>query len=193
MLFASRFWPGLRDGTLRVTFRRWKRPQVKTGGRYRTPAGRLEVDAIEEVDPATLQDADAVAAGFHNLAEMLAALDAYLPAPLYRIDFHRIEEPDPRAVLQQDDALDTDARAELDRRLDRLDKAAKRGPWTRATLRAIAEQPGVVSTVLAAECGVERMAFKADVRKLKNLGLTISLERGYELSPRGQAYLAGLA
>jgi hypothetical protein len=26
------------------------------------------------------------------------------------------------------------------------------------------------------------------VRKLKNLGLTVSLEIGYELSPRGQAY-----
>ena len=37
----------------------------------------------------------------------------------------------------------------------------------------------------------ERLPFKADVRKLKNLGLTISLGVGYELSPRGQAYLDG--
>jgi hypothetical protein len=28
-----------------------------------------------------------------------------------------------------------------------------------------------------------------DVRKLKNLGLTLSLRVGYELSPRGIAYL----
>jgi hypothetical protein len=28
-----------------------------------------------------------------------------------------------------------------------------------------------------------------DVRKLKNLGLTLSLEKGYRLSPRGEAYL----
>ena len=37
--------------------------------------------------------------------------------------------------------------------------------------------------------GRERLAFKADVRKLKNLGLTLSHEVGYSLSPRGQAYL----
>jgi hypothetical protein len=33
--------------------------------------------------------------------------------------------------------------------------------------------------------------FTTDVRKLKNLGLTMSLPVGYELSPRGQAYLDG--
>ena len=32
-------------------------------------------------------------------------------------------------------------------------------------------------------------AFKRDVRKLKELGLTESLERGYRLSPRGRAVL----
>ena len=43
---------------------------------------------------------------------------------------------------------------------------------------------------LADEVGRERLPFKADVRKLKNLGLTISLGVGYRLSPRGEAYLA---
>ncbi len=32
--------------------------------------------------------------------------------------------------------------------------------------------------------------FKLDVRKLKARGLTISLEKGYRLSPRGERYLA---
>ena len=39
-------------------------------------------------------------------------------------------------------------------------------------------------------CGRERLPFKADVRKLKELGLTESLEVGYRLSPRGRALLA---
>ena len=34
--------------------------------------------------------------------------------------------------------------------------------------------------------------FKLDVRKLKNLGLTYSLEVGYRLTPRGAAYLDAL-
>ena len=36
---------------------------------------------------------------------------------------------------------------------------------------------------------MERPAFKLNVRKLKALGLTESLEVGYRLSPRGAAYL----
>jgi hypothetical protein len=33
---------------------------------------------------------------------------------------------------------------------------------------------------------------KVDIRKLKSLGLTISHDVGYELSPRGTAYLSWL-
>ncbi len=57
-------------------------------------------------------------------------------------------------------------------------------------LRLIGDRPGVRAGDLAAELGRERLAFKADVRKLKALGLTESLEVGYRLSPRGRAYLA---
>ena len=37
---------------------------------------------------------------------------------------------------------------------------------------------------------MDRPAFKLNVRKLKALGLTESLEVGYRLSPRGAAFLA---
>ena len=46
---------------------------------------------------------------------------------------------------------------------------------------------------LADELGLERLAFKTDVRKLKALGLTESLPVGYRLSPRGQAWLDQLS
>lgn len=42
---------------------------------------------------------------------------------------------------------------------------------------------------LAESLGRERAPFKLDVRKLKNLGLTISLTVGDRISPRGRAYL----
>jgi hypothetical protein len=76
-------------------------------------------------------------------------------------------------------------------RLDRMDRAAEQ-PWTHSTLRQIQRLAGVVSTELAAEAGQERQAYKIRVRRLKALGLTESLERGYRLSPRGQAYLAAI-
>ena len=37
---------------------------------------------------------------------------------------------------------------------------------------------------------MEKMAFKRRIRMLKELGLTESLEVGYQLSPRGRALLA---
>lgn len=42
---------------------------------------------------------------------------------------------------------------------------------------------------LAALLGRETLPFKADVRRLKALGLTESLDVGYRLSPRGRAFL----
>jgi hypothetical protein len=65
----------------------------------------------------------------------------------------------------------------------------RRGPWTDTVLRLIAERPGVRAPDLAASLGRETLPFKRDVRKLKELGLTESLEVGYRLSQRGRAYL----
>jgi hypothetical protein len=53
----------------------------------------------------------------------------------------------------------------------------------------IADRPGVRAPDLAASLGRETLAFKRDVRKLKELGLTRSLAVGYEISHRGRAYL----
>jgi predicted transcriptional regulator len=83
-------------------------------------------------------------------------------------------------------ALDDAALATLQKRLVRLDA---KGPWTRATLQLIADNPAVRAGDLAASVARETAPFKIDVRKLKNLGMTESLEVGYRISPRGQQYL----
>jgi biotin operon repressor len=70
-----------------------------------------------------------------------------------------------------------------------MDRRARSGPWTRKTLELIRAQPGVRAADLAAELGRPRDDFKQDVRRLKRLGLTISLEIGYRLSPLGEAFL----
>jgi hypothetical protein len=189
MLFQKRFWPGLTDGSITQTFRRWKRRQVVAGHRYRTAAGILEVEAVDVVDASHVTDADARRAGHTTAAALLADLRGTSDLPLYRIRFHHVDEPDPRAELAADDALAPADVDELDRRLARLDRASAHGPWTRATLEAIAARPGVRAGDLADSFGRERQPFKLDVRKLKALGLTISLDVGYRLSPRGEAYL----
>ena len=163
---------------------------MKVGGIYRTLGLALEVDALTTVPVATLTDADARAAGETDVDALRRRLGE--PAPeevVFRVAFHLVDAPDPRVALRADDALDDDAVAEIDRRLDRLDRASSHGPWTRPTLAVIAEHPGVVSTELAEKLGRERFALKTDIRKLKGLGLTESLLVGYRLSPRGEAYL----
>ena len=191
MLFEQRLWAGLADGSVTVTFRRWKRPRARAGGRHRTPAGVLAVDAVAEVDPAAIGEDDARAAGFASLADLLRQLDRHGDGPVYRVDFHHVGA-DPREALRQDAELPEQELARLRARLDRLDLAARDGPWTVAALRLIADRPGVRAGDLAEAAGRERLAFKTDVRKLKELGLTESLEVGYRLSPRGRALLERL-
>jgi len=185
-----RFWDGIRDGSVTVTFRRWKRPQAKAGNTNRTPAGIVRVDSVDVVDPAKITNVDARRSGFSSAAAVRAALHGSPELPVYRVAFHLADEPDPREELQQRADLTADDIAELDKRLGRLDAASPHGPWTRQTLALIAERPQVRAGDLADAVGRERLPFKADVRKLKALGLTISFSPGYGLSPRGEAYLA---
>ena len=189
MLFEQRFWEPVARGEVTVTFRRWKRRQAITGNRYRTPLAIIEADAVDVVTVDDITDEDAHAGGFESVDQLVEALRGTADLDLYRIRFHVVDEPDPRALLAAADALTTGDRDELDRRLDRLDRASRHGSWTRATLELIGRRPGVRAGDLADDLGRERLPFKTDVRKLKNLGLTISLPVGYELSPRGQAYL----
>jgi hypothetical protein len=196
VLFQARFWPLIADGSITVTFRRWKRRQVVAGHRYRTGhriVGRImiEVDDVREVDPARITNADAKRAGFPDAHTLVGQLRGDDDLPVFRIAFHVVDEPDPRSVLAATSELSAADRSEIDRRLERLDRASSHGAWTRAVLDVIAARPAVRAADLAAGFGRETQPFKTDVRKLKNLGLTESLEVGYRLSPRGRAYLDG--
>jgi hypothetical protein len=150
------------------------------------------VDAIDVVDPARITAADARRAGFASTAELLAELRRTDDLPTYRVRFHAAEGPDPRTTLAADAALGTTEVEAIRTRLARLDRASAHGPWTTDVLRSIAAQPATRAADLAAGFGRETQPFKLDVRKLKNLGLTLSLEVGYRLSPRGEAYLAAV-
>ena len=161
---------------------------MKAGGALRTRVGVLAIDSVDLIQPEQVTDADAQRAGRPDRAALLASLRG--DGRLYRIGFH-LAGPDPRIALRKRADLTAEERADLDRRLARLDAASRHGPWTVRVLRLIADRPGTRAADLAAELGREKPAFKADVRKLKELGLTESLEVGYRLSPRGRAYLDG--
>ncbi|MCW2703610.1 MAG: hypothetical protein JWQ37_1605 [Blastococcus sp.] len=187
MLISRAIAEGMADGSVTVAYRRWDRPRVRPGSTQRTVAGVVRFDSVEEVDPATLTEEDAARAGVRSLAELLRLLGRRDGAHVYRMRVC-LAGADPRIALRQQDELSDDDRKAVDERLDRWD-AARAGPWTREILRLIADRPGVRAPDLAASLGRETLPFKRDVRKLKELGLTHSLEVGYEISPRGRAYL----
>jgi hypothetical protein len=188
MMIPARVLAGLRAGTMDRAFRRWERPRVRAGGSQRTPIGVIGFEAVEIVEPDDLVEEDAVRAGFASLAQLLAFVDRRTDRPLIRVRL-RLVGPDPRVALRATVPDDHDL-AEIERRLERLDRASRHGPWTRAALAAIGARPGVPAVELAASFGRDKLPFKLDVRKLKELGLTESLRPGYRLSPRGESVLA---
>jgi hypothetical protein len=193
LLFQRRFHEGLVQGDVTLTFRLWDKPHVKPGGRYRChPIGVLEVDRVERVLARDVTAKDAKASGFPSKDELLEYLGSFSggglqpDTELWRVEFHYGGDGD-----RVEGALDTDLDAEDVRAIEeKLAKLDAKGPWTATTLDLIRRHPRVAASQLAAKVARETAPFKADVVRLKRLGLTQSFEVGYELSPRGEAFLA---
>jgi hypothetical protein len=190
MLFTAATLRGLADGRVNCTYRRWEVVRPKIGSRFTTAAGVVEVTSITRALEEQLTEQDAADAGFDSVAALIKWTSAKGRGELYRIGIV-LAGPDPRIELRRSDHLTSADVSTLRAKLERTDRAAAQ-PWTHSTLRQIQRLPGVVSTELAAEAGQDRHTYKLRVRRLKALGLTESLERGYRLSPRGQAYLASI-
>ena len=163
-----------------MTIRAWQKPQATPGKEYKLGAHeKIQVHAVDTVSLSELRDRDAKASGFASTDELVTMLRKESRRKLtsrsrvYRIRF--------RYAGQWKDDTKSYSRDELERKLDRM------GAWSRELLALIAKNPGVSSAVLADKMGKERIALKADVRKLKRLGLTRSLETGYEVTSVGRS------
>lgn len=190
LLFQKRFHEGLVSGAVTVTFRRWDRPHVRAGGRYRChPIGVLEVLEVTRVPVAAIDDEDARRAGFADRTALLAYVESAKDGPIgetiVKVVLRHGGDGD-RTPLALETAMDPATVEDIRKRLERLDRDA---PWTTKTLALIEKHPRVAASKLAAKLGRDTLPFKVDVRKLKKLGLTQSFEVGYEISPRGRAFL----
>jgi hypothetical protein len=192
MLFKADFHERIRSGEIRCTVRIWQSPRVKVGGRYALGAGAVVVDKIYETSLDEITPALARRSGFASLADLLKTAKHGYGERVFVIDFHydgsrgARPRPETHAVSAEELAL-------LVQRLEAMDARSKIGAWTLETLRAIEARPGVLAAKLARALGRPRDELKRDVRKLKNLGLTYSLEVGYRLTPKGEALLASLS
>ena len=192
MLFQRRFHERIRSGEIRCTVRIWQRPHVKLGGRYALGGGAIVVDDLHETRLDDITPALALRCGFPSLVDLLKTAKHGPGERVFVIDFHydgkASARPKPSTA-----AVSAEELVELVQRLEAMYGRAKIGAWTLATLRAIEARPGVLAAKLARSLGRPRDEFKRDVRKLKTLGLTFSLEIGYRLTPKGEALLASLS
>jgi hypothetical protein len=80
------------SGAITVTFRRWRRAKVKIGGRYLVGTAQIEVDSIELMPFAAIDEADLRLSGEPDLESLRQRAAHAGPISdetlLYRIEFH---------------------------------------------------------------------------------------------------------
>ncbi|PRB13303.1 hypothetical protein [Microbacterium sp. MYb62] len=188
MMLTDAVARGVASGSVTLAFRRWSRARVRPGDRFLSSAGIIEIVSIAETAAARITEDDARAAGVRTTASLLSTFRGQATDPVFRIGLAWVG-PDPRIALAEDAELADADREEIDARLAGLDRSSAVGAWTRGALESIRDHPGVPAEALRGD--LPKDVFKRSIRKLKELGLTRSLTIGYELSPRGHAYLRG--
>ncbi len=191
MLIKSIHLQGIKSGTIKLTFRSWEKPAVKEGTLLKTFIGLVKVVSISAIKESQITKKDLKDAGFENLEQLLKSLRQNDNNKIYRIEL-RYHSDDPRIELREQTVLTESALIELKDKLIRLDKFSKQELWTRKILLAIKDNPRLRAADLAKLIGFEKQWLKLNIRKLKNLGLTISHEVGYELSPLGKEFVKKL-
>jgi hypothetical protein len=90
--FSRELRASVLSGDITVSFRLWKRPQVKPGGRYRVGDGQIEVESVELIPFAFIDEADLRRSGEtdrESLRRRAAHAGPIHPETLlHRIEFH---------------------------------------------------------------------------------------------------------
>lgn len=189
MMLPRAVLDGVVAGEIDLAFRRWTRRMHVPGGSQRTAVGVISFDEVDVVDPDDITEEEARRSGM-ELARLREVLDRK-PGDVYRIRLSWAGD-DERVALREKSRLSPRQRDEIVARLAVMDARSKKGPWTRQHLELIDARPGELAETIAESIGRPKLPFKADVRRLKELGLTESLRPGYRLSPRGRAVLRHL-
>jgi hypothetical protein len=175
---------GIKSGKITLAFRKWKRPSVKTGGTLLTEMGVIRIVEVSPASLVSITDAEARKAGYATRDEVIDQLSKFDEGKVYRVRM-KYESEDPRIGLREQTSLSDVDFQKLVKRLERLDQASKTGPWTRQYMRLIGKYPERRAGDLADMIHMDKFEFKINVRKLKNLGLTVSHDIGYSISPLG--------
>lgn len=189
MLFKQVHLDGVQSGAVTLAFRKWKQPAVKKGSLIKTSIGIIQILSIQKTTIQKITAEDALAAGYSELSALLRLLNKIQEGDIYRIkvSYYAV---DPRIALREQTTLSDEAFEDIRQQLFLLDRASRQGDWTIVTLMLIQEYPQLRAADLAQYTGREKEWLKLNIRKLKDLGLTISHHPGYTLSPLGRVVLA---
>lgn len=92
MDFARELRADVLSGDITVSFRLWRHPHVRVGGRYRVDAGTIEIDEIELVAFSSIDDADLRRSGERDRESLRQRAAHAGPIAddtlLYRVAFH---------------------------------------------------------------------------------------------------------
>ena len=95
MEFSRELRERVLSGDISVTFRRWRRAQVRAGGRYRVGPGLIEVDSIDLIPFSAIDAEDLRGSGEADLESLRRRAAHAGPVHddtlLYRIEFHAVE------------------------------------------------------------------------------------------------------
>lgn len=187
MLFKSNHLEGIKSGKISLAFRRWKKMLVRKGTLQHTHIGQVRIEDIVEIEKDAIKNSDALRAGYNSLGDLLEFLEEG-EGLIYKIEV-RYHGEDPRIQLREQKLVDNVTLEQLKSKLKRLDGFSKEGAWTKDVLLSIQNHPRLRAADLAKIVGREKLWLKANIRKLKNLGLTISHDIGYEISPLGKTLI----
>lgn len=190
MLFKQIHLEGIKAGTIDLAYRCWSKEAVHAGSRIKTSVGLVEIKSIGVTDKDKIKKKDAERAGYNSVAELLQTLKPFKDqaCEIYRIEVTYFSE-DPRIALREQAKMSDEELEEIKEKLARLNNYSKEGAWTQKVLLTITDHPRMRAIDIAKLTGYEKDWLKLNIRKLKNLGLTISHEIGYEISPRGSEYI----
>lgn len=188
MLFKKEFLTLIEQGKVQTAFRKWRRPSVSESGTLLTSVGQLRIKSIEQIKYEQITDDEILNAGYKNRAELDKEFSFKEEGDIYKIQFE-FEQADPRIELSENTDISDNEMNEIHNKLMRYDSHGKVKNWTLKILETIHVEPGKNAVDYAAKLGYEKEWFKLNIRKLKNLGLTISLTDGYDISPRGKVVL----
>ena len=155
----------------------------------KTAVGVICVTDIEPVKENSITKYDATKAGYESVDLLMKDLNKGTVGTIYRVKLKYLSE-DPRLALREKTDLTDGEYQKFKTKLERLDKT--RGPWVMKVMKLIKQYPERRAAELAEIMQMDKLDFKVNVRKLKNLGLTISHEIGYSLSSLGEIIMEKL-